>query len=98
MTKLNRFIFDLLLINCNFNVQCSNIAKMIMALMKKLMGSTGSYTILTFSLCNVLLEKYYLPRKIVCVVTLSSKQTVSLVENRDPNPQRMDSNLDFKKG
>ena len=38
-------------------------ARMIMALLEQLIGSTGPYTVLTIALCNNLLEKNHLSRK-----------------------------------
>ena len=48
-------------------------ARMIMVVLEQLIGSTGPYTILTFSLCNVKLKKNYFALRIMCRCTI--KQT-----------------------
>ena len=54
-----------------FNIYCIvPYARMIIALLELLIGSIEPYTVLTFALYNVKLEKNYLSQKIVCVVVL----------------------------
>ena len=68
--KLNRSIFDLLLINCNFNVQCSIICQNDYGTLET---NNGLYNILygiDFCLINVKLEKNYLFRRIMCRCTI----------------------------
>ena len=45
-------------------------ARIIMAILEQLMGSIGPYTILSFALRNVKLEKNYLSQRIILVVVL----------------------------
>ena len=75
--KLSRFFFDLLLNNVSSKYKVVPFDKIIVAFPEQSIISTELDIVWTFALCNVKFEKKNLPLMIVCIVSLSSKQTSS---------------------
>ena len=77
--KLSRFLYDLLLNNASSRCKVVPFGYIIMACPDPSMILTGPDIVWTFALRNVKFVKYSLPRRIECVVALSSKQTSSFI-------------------